>query len=72
MPKIRIDGQAYIQRRIIFVDNCNECPYMAGDALVPKCCGINKSQNRYGNGRELPSFFPKVPDWCHLDGADIC
>ena len=70
MPKI--DGQAYIQRRIIWVDDCSECPYVKGDAIVPLCFGINKSRNRHGNGRELPNFYPKVPDWCPLDGADIC
>lgn len=70
MPKI--DGQAYTQERIIFVDNCNECPYVQGNALAPLCFGINKSRGRYEKGRELPAFFPRVPEWCPLENADIC
>lgn len=66
MPKI--EGQAYIQTRIIFVDNCEECPYTKDKY----CYGINKSRKRNGGGRELPTFYPIVPDWCPLDGADIC
>ena len=70
MPKI--DGQAYIQRRIIWVDNCSECPYSRGNAIVPVCRGVKNTRKGLGKPRDLPNFYPKVPDWCPLDGADIC
>lgn len=70
MPKL--PGQAYVQRRIIWVESCAECPYRGGDAIVPVCNGKNESRKRFGDGKELPNFYPRVPDWCPLDGADAC
>lgn len=60
------DKPAYIQTRIIFVANCEVCPYRRGDALVPICRGVRRSIAgvNLGKPRELPNFFPKIPDWC--------
>lgn len=59
-------------KKIIFVDSCKECPYRFEGAIVSYCNGQYLPRGKVVRNKPLVDSLDEIPEWCPLEGADIC